>query len=235
LLNLEKKDSIYGHSQNIKANEKGNIFYQIPEKRITPEQLQNMIRNEVPALLPQNHELSRRLIEQAVHLVEESKKSINTLSSFFFMIETNWKDVDCNTARDSFYTHYHPPRTDVNYLNTISYMKPVVVEQDVNESFNYVNLLENNANGKPYFVWSNPHQDLINEFASLADKMNSAKWTKLNFHKKDTLEICFDSCNLLHNLKNISTNIFLVLVINDVEFKEQLKPGQIRFRYLPGT
>lgn len=231
LLDLEKKDSVYGHSQNIKANEKGNIFYQIPEKRISPDELQQMIRNEVPAFLPPNHELSERLIQESLILVEASKKNIKTLSSFFFMIETSWKDVDSQIERNSFYTHYHPPRSDVNYLHTISYIKPIVIENDVTESFNYINLLQHNEAGKPYFKWKNPHEDLISEFAKLSEKMSSQKWSQLDFHKSKTLEICFDSCNLLHNLKNISSNIFLVLVINDVEFKEYLAPGEIRFKY----
>ena len=231
-LEYERKESVYGHSTGIKSNEKGNIFFQIPEKRITPTELQALIKAELPSHLPPSHPLSERLVKETLQLVELAKEHIHSLSSFFFMIETSWKDIEPEQERDSFYSHYHPPRTDKNSLHTLSYFKPIAICEPVNEEFTYINLLENNEYGKPYFVWNNPHQDLINEFETLSQKLKHLPWNKIKFSSDQLLEIKFDSCNLLHNLKNLSSNIFLVLVINDVEFKSVFNPGELKFKYL---
>lgn len=232
LRKYETQKTAYAHSSLVDESEKGSIFYQIPEGRISPQKLRLLLRSQLAQHLPTSSPFSDMIMEKADYFLALAKKKVTSLSSFFFMIETNWETVAQDKKRNSFYNHYHPPRQQKDQLLTLTYVHPLYIENESTESFNYINLLNHSEKGLPIFSWKDPGTELLQEFDRLQKKLQNQIWNQVSFSTQKSLEIFFDSCNLLHNLKGLGKNIFLVLVINDIETSQNFPLGFIETKYL---
>ncbi|AUN99869.1 hypothetical protein C0V70_17515 [Bacteriovorax stolpii] len=232
LLEIEGGSSVYSHQKNIIQEERPSIFYTIAEKRLPMNEVIAMVKSDFATNLPEGH-FSNGIVELTLKLLEKSKDKIDSLSSLFVAIETNWGVIDPRFERRKFYDHYHPPRGDRNEISTLSYFAPLYLENKVDESFNYCDLSKMNLAGKPYSFWKNNNPEKIAEdFIELSQKTLPADWKKILFPENGALEIAFDSFYNLHNLSDLSGNLFLTIVINDVELKTKMTKGGMLFTYL---
>lgn len=232
LLEIEGESSVYSHQKNIIQEERPSIFYTIAEKRLPMDEVISMVKNDFKNNLPA-HKFSDEIVDLTLKLLEKSKKKIDSLSSLFVAIETNWGVIDSRFERVKFYDHYHPPRGDKNEISTLSYFAPLHLETKVQESFNYCDLSQINLAGRPYSYWKNNNPEKIAEdFKELSEKTTASDWKKILFPETGALEIAFDSFYNLHNLSDLSGNLFLTIVINDVELKTKMTKGGILSTYL---
>ncbi len=232
LIEIESRDSVYGHQQSIANDERPSIFYTIAEKRMPIDDVIALLRKDFHHNLPPSS-FSQEIIEKVLRLLQKSKEKIHSLSSLFVAIESNWGSVDCSFERTKFYDHYHPPRGDKLEINTLSYFEPLYLETEVKENFSYCNLAKLNISGKPAKHWiENNLKDIALDFENLSKQTQEKDWNILKFPETGVLEIVFDSFNNLHNLNGLSDNLFLTIVINDVELKTKLNKGDLHFTYL---
>ncbi len=232
LLEIEGGSSIYSHQKNIIQEERPSIFYTIAEKRLPMDEVIAMVKNDFAANLPQG-QFSNQIVELTLKLLEKSKNKIDSLSSLFVAIETNWGVINPEFERRKFYDHYHPPRGDRSEISTLSYFAPLHLENKIDESFNYCDLSKINLAGKPYSFWKNNNPEKIAEdFVELSKKTSPSDWKKILFPETGALEIAFDSFYNLHNLSDLSGNLFLTIVINDVELKTKMTKGGMFSTYL---
>lgn len=232
LVEIEGQSSVYSHQKNIIQEERPSIFYTIAEKRLPMADVIEMVARDFPASLPATA-FSKEIVKTTLKLLEKSKTKIDSLSSLFVAIESNWGVIDPAFERKKFYDHYHPPRGDRNEISTLSYFAPLYLENKVEESFNYCDLSQINLAGKPYSYWKNNNPEKIAEdFEELSKKTSPSDWKRIVFPESGALEIVFDSFYNLHNLSDLSGNLFLTIVINDVELKTPLKKGGLSTTYL---
>ena len=104
LLEIEGGSSIYSHQKNIIQEERPSIFYTIAEKRLPMDEVIAMVKNDFAANLPQG-QFSNQIVELTLKLLEKSKNKIDSLSSLFVAIETNWGVINPEFERRKFYDH----------------------------------------------------------------------------------------------------------------------------------
>lgn len=232
LQEIEGRDSVYQHQKLIKEEERPSIFYTIPERSLSVKEVIENVRNNFLVNLPDSH-YSNEIYEKVLNLLSRAETKINSLTSLFIAIETDWGTVDKKFTRNKFYDHYHPPRGDNLEISTLSYFEALYLEEEVAEKLNYCDMTRLKIAGKPYRFWKeNNPADIAKDFKALSEKTNISDWKFLLFPKEGALEVAFDSFNNLHNISDLSGNMFLTIVINDVELKEKLSPGELKFTYL---
>lgn len=232
LIEIESRESVYSHQQNISNEERPSIFYTIAEKRLTMDEVIAQVSNDFHHNLPQS-DFSKEIIEKVLRLLNKSKEKIHSLSSLFIAIESNWESIDSSYTRTKFYNHYHPPRGNNSEISTLSYFEPLYLENDVKENFSYCNMTKLNISGKTAKYWiENNLNDIALDFENLTKQTREEDWNLLEFPKTGILEVVFDSFNNLHNISNLSNNLFLTIVINDVDLKTKLNIGDLKFTYL---
>jgi hypothetical protein len=231
-LEISNQDTVYSHVKSINENEIPNLFFSIPEKKIDLTQLSVLLDQNIKKVLPKNSKFTEEILKKISSNISYAKKEIRCLSSFFLSLETSWTDVNPSSQKNSFYSHFHPPRSDADHLYTLTYITPIKIFEPITESFNYVNLLNHGEFGIPYTRFKNTDK-MLSEFSRLRKKFQNFDWTKLIFSSSETIQIKFDSCNVFHNLTGITTNLFLVIVINDVEFLNPISRGSTEIKYLP--
>lgn len=152
---------------------------------------------------------------------------IDTFSTFNVQIEGS--NPYHNIHKKSMFLHYHPARLDTRKSMTATFITPMLLQSEVNEVFKYADL---EAHGRQSKTMNELFKDCKSKmdyaYAMFEDwkreNYQGLTWEHIKFPEAGTLAFRFDGARYVHSVENVSDNVFIVLVLNDVVFKDGYDP-----------
>lgn len=177
------------------------------------------------------------LIERYIDWIWETdlRFNIKTFSSFNIHIMGQIPSLNIYSKR--LMRHNHPPRQGHTKHNVATYVIPLSIELPVHQYFEYADYNDVGytvPNQEDIFTKKTSFLEQCKTFADIYAR-NSDRFTGLQWKRKmlpaewETLKINFEGSRYVHAVQELSTNIHLAAVFNDVDYVTPLNEEGIHF------
>jgi len=155
-------------------------------------------------------------------------EQIETFSTFNVQIEGS--NPYCNINKKSMFLHYHPARLDTGKSMTATFISPMLKYAAATEVFHYADLQYHGRESKSMnTLFADCKTKLDYAYAMYndwhRDNYKDLEWNDIAFPNNGTLALRFDGSRYVHSVENISDNVYVVLVFNDVVFTTEYDPA----------
>lgn len=171
---------------------------------------------------------AHKILSAALRVFNDAEKNIESLSSFFILLEGVFDYTGLKTQ--TVYNHYHPARGNNPGCSVSTYLMLSNQFVPTQEQFRYADFNEIGVDPPRLYNKSDQDQaDIINHYCNLPG---------LNWHSKnmpeqqgEILRIDFNAHRYAHNVSPLTENIWAMFVFNDVKFKpgRELDQNEMRF------
>lgn len=163
---------------------------------------------------------------------------VKSFSSFVILIEGPLPEF--NIRKQKLITHNHLPRHGKSYHNTLTILKPLYLNTEVNQYFNYADLdqaginylQEESAFAVQGLNFADRWKHLANSYVYNPADLEKLIWANIKLpNENNNLEIKFNAARYVHNVSGHKQNIFAAATFNDVEFYQTLSEPGIEYEY----
>lgn len=175
-----------------------------------------------------NDVAAKKILSAAMRVFDDAEKHIQSLSSFFVLIEGIFDYTGLQTQ--TVYNHYHPARGNNPGCPVSSYLLLSKQFVPVEEKFEYADFSQIGVDPpRFYFISDQEQATLLNHYCNLPE----LQWQShpLPTTQGSMLRIDFNAHRYAHNVSPLTENIWVMFVFNDVKFKtdNQLDANEMRF------
>lgn len=172
---------------------------------------------------------ARKILGAAMRVFDDAEKNIESLSSFFILLEGVFDYTGLKTQ--TVYNHYHPSRGNNSDCPVSTYLMLTNQSVPVQEKFEYADFNEIGIDPpKLYNMTGLEQAETINHYCNLPE---------LNWKTKDmpsqegsVMRIDFNAHRYAHNVSPLTENIWVIFVFNDVKFKPGHELDQTEMRFV---
>ncbi len=169
-----------------------------------------------------------KILGAAMRVFDDAEKNIESLSSFFILLEGVFDYTGLQTQ--TVYNHYHPARGNNPGCPVSTYLMLSQQFVPVQEKFEYADFNEIGVDPPRLYNMTDQEQaETINHYCNLPE----LRWQtrEMPDQQGQALRIDFNAHRYAHNVSPLTENIWVMFVFNDVKFKpgRELDQNQMRF------
>lgn len=166
---------------------------------------------------------------------DDAVSNIKSFTSLNIHVEGNMPILN-DTDKTGIFTHIHPPRHGAPIHNVLTYITAAYQEQQPTAYFKYADFTDidyKQRTQEEIIEGCNTIQTMAKSYADEYDKLESIpglNWQKKYFPGADeTLRIKFTASRYPHSTEDTGTEVYVIIVFNDVEFYEPLNEPGMQF------
>jgi hypothetical protein len=229
--------SYYGQLDSIEDEQQPIIFYSTGELTLpgssqqryvsVQDLFQEVIEKDIKRLYQSGGlETVNKIFDYTKKIISDASTVIESCSSMFIMIEGNLPEQKSELYRKSIYNHYHPLRHGRDECLALTYIELCDYREPVKEFFSYQDF--HSIDYSPPSWYGMSHHDRAKELLR-CDTFPMKKFTR-TLSKDAVLRIEFDACRWFHGVHSFTSNMWIMIVFNDVNFIDKHNYGPPVFK-----
>lgn len=200
----------------------------VPEYR-SLKYFRNQILSDRKKYYGAHDSAASKILGTAMRVFDDADKNIESLSSFFILLEGVFDYTGLKTQ--TVYNHYHPARGNNPGCPVSTYLMLSQEFVPVQEKFRYADFNEIGIDPpRLYNLTAEQQAATINHYCNLAD----LRWQTQDMPNQQggIMRIDFNAHRYAHNVSPLTENIWLMFVFNDVKFKPGRELDQTEMRFV---